>query len=262
MKSAEVCKTAIGERLRLTRKAFGLRATHLCELLGLNAPTYSQWERGRRYPSLDAMAALCDRFDLTMDWIYRGRLESLRPELRALLQSTIRKDPQERVSKAVTPNVELAALFEGAPVGAVWTTDEHHRFTSHAYPIDAVFPVDRMFGRTRWELAGENPTSPGWRSLYEAMEAHEEFHDFHYEVAGRDGRLFRVKLSGKPVFHRDGRFAGYRGTGMVIGVEEGGLAHRQTAQQDRSSQPSAASPSRQGISPAREPSPRRKRSER
>ncbi len=63
---------AIGKRLRLIRLANGgSNAVAWARSLDLPRSTWNSWERGERLiPSGDAMH-LCDRFGVTMEWIYR-----------------------------------------------------------------------------------------------------------------------------------------------------------------------------------------------
>lgn len=63
---------AIGRRLQLTRSALQLTPGVFAAGAGINANTYSQYESGDRLPSLPYAIKLCERYELTLDWIYRG----------------------------------------------------------------------------------------------------------------------------------------------------------------------------------------------
>ena len=65
-------KEAIGRRLQLTRRALGLTPGTFASGAGIPKNTYSQYESGTRTPALLFAVKLCDRFELTLDWIYRG----------------------------------------------------------------------------------------------------------------------------------------------------------------------------------------------
>lgn len=68
----------IGIRLAATRLALGLaRPVQICRATGVKPNTYSQWEAGTRRPNLDDMLRLCDRYSVTLDWIYRGNIATL-----------------------------------------------------------------------------------------------------------------------------------------------------------------------------------------
>ena len=63
---------AIGLRLALTRKALGMTPGVFATNADIPKNTYSQYESGTRVPALPFAIRLCDRFELTLDWIYRG----------------------------------------------------------------------------------------------------------------------------------------------------------------------------------------------
>ena len=62
----------IGERLRATRLAMGLAQQDFADRAGLGQSAYNQVETGRKRPSVDTGLALCEVYDITLDWIYRG----------------------------------------------------------------------------------------------------------------------------------------------------------------------------------------------
>lgn len=62
---------AIGERLRLTREALSLKQREFAMKAGMASNTYNQFERGTKSLSIRKALALCDAYDLTLDWLYR-----------------------------------------------------------------------------------------------------------------------------------------------------------------------------------------------
>ncbi len=74
-------KKAVGERLALTRSAFGLSQGAFAESAGIADNTYNQYEQGVRLPLVENALKLCERFDLTLDWIYRGDPSGLKYNL-------------------------------------------------------------------------------------------------------------------------------------------------------------------------------------
>ena len=72
---------AIGGRLLLTRQALGLGQKEFAEGANLAANTYNQYESGKNIPALDRAHALCDAYQLTLDWVYRGDPSGLRYQL-------------------------------------------------------------------------------------------------------------------------------------------------------------------------------------
>ncbi len=95
-----------------------------------------------------------------------------------------------------------------------WETDSAHRFTfvsNHDRPLAAGLPRP-VLGSTRWDLGDTGQDPEGWRRHRLDMEARRPFRDFQYWVTMADGGRLRLSVSGKPVYGRDGRFRGYRGT--------------------------------------------------
>ncbi len=69
---------AISRRLKATRLALGFRTqAAYCRDAGIEKNTYNQWERGKGRPDLDNAIILCEKFDLTLDWIYFGDLSKV-----------------------------------------------------------------------------------------------------------------------------------------------------------------------------------------
>ena len=68
----------IGARLTLTRRALGYdRQTEFVDALNavfsVSPQRWNNYETGRERIPVPVALALCDRFDLSFDWIYRGK---------------------------------------------------------------------------------------------------------------------------------------------------------------------------------------------
>lgn len=109
-----------------------------------------------------------------------------------------------------------------AEVGAdvIWETGPDHRFTFFTGGSDSELTerlgidVGGVIGKTRWELGGVDPeTDAAWRAHKAELDAHRPFRQFHYSSVRENGAPVYFVVSGKPVFDRGGKFAGYRGTG-------------------------------------------------
>lgn len=74
-------KSAIGERLRLTRQALGMQQTEFAASASLRSNTYNQYEKGKNIPRIAEAIAICEAHGLTLDWIYRGDASGLRYQL-------------------------------------------------------------------------------------------------------------------------------------------------------------------------------------
>lgn len=62
----------IARRLRLLRKAVASNATELVRRTGITKNAWSNYENAFARIGVDAAMKLCDRFHLTLDWIFRG----------------------------------------------------------------------------------------------------------------------------------------------------------------------------------------------
>ncbi len=82
---------AIAERLRVTRAVFGLAQGEFAAKADINANTYNQYEQAVRRPSIEHAIALAERYNITLDWIYRGEPSGLKHEtfeaIRAIRQA-------------------------------------------------------------------------------------------------------------------------------------------------------------------------------
>ena len=96
----------------------------------------------------------------------------------------------------------------------LWETDTAHRFTYHSDNIRnfGQNPKNRL-GRTRMELAADAASEGGkWEEHRAVLDRHEPFRDFVYKRQVGDDPEAYISVSGKPIFDKDGNFAGYRGT--------------------------------------------------
>ena len=74
-------KEAVGRRLQLTREALKFAPGVFAAGAGIAGNTYSQYENGVRSPQLPFAIKLCERYELTLDWIYRGDPSGLKYNL-------------------------------------------------------------------------------------------------------------------------------------------------------------------------------------
>lgn len=62
----------VARRLAMSRAAIGMDQEDFADGAGLSQPRYNQYETGKRLLTLPAAMMLCERYLLTLDWIYRG----------------------------------------------------------------------------------------------------------------------------------------------------------------------------------------------
>lgn len=73
----------IGERLRAIRQGFSdLSQADWAEKNGFGVTQYNNWEKGVRRIPVEAAELLCDRYGLTLDAIYRGRMDGVSQQAR------------------------------------------------------------------------------------------------------------------------------------------------------------------------------------
>lgn len=98
-----------------------------------------------------------------------------------------------------------------------WEMDENLRFLSVGRgerPGDE-FSYSRYVGMTREQVTCEDTTTPKWQSHLADLADRKPFKNFQYDLE-IDGERRAMTVSGFPVFGRDGKFTGYRGTGRDI----------------------------------------------
>jgi len=96
----------------------------------------------------------------------------------------------------------------------LWEMDSSFRFTDFSADVNEKSGIDarNWLGKTRWELSGTGPEEQPWRDHIKALEAHEPFRDFRYTYDDEAGSHHHLRISGTPIFGRNGEFAGYRGS--------------------------------------------------
>lgn len=75
----------LGERLEATRLALGLKHIEMARVAEVSAQRWSNYVRGERPIDIEPASRLCDRYHLTLDWIYRGVIVGLPHGLAARL---------------------------------------------------------------------------------------------------------------------------------------------------------------------------------
>jgi diguanylate cyclase (GGDEF)-like protein/PAS domain S-box-containing protein len=99
-----------------------------------------------------------------------------------------------------------------------WEQDEQFRFTNITGGFfDKGKQDPKVFlGKSRWEVQPEIWDNRWGREHQATLEAHLPFSNLEYSMRGLDGETHWFITSGEPVFDREGKFRGYRGTGTEI----------------------------------------------
>lgn len=72
---------AAGQRLVWVRELTKLKQDQVADAVGVTQGEWSRWERGVRLAPPDIMARACFRLRISMDYIYRGLLIGVHPDL-------------------------------------------------------------------------------------------------------------------------------------------------------------------------------------
>ncbi len=84
-------RSEIGFRLRSTREELGIGQTEFARTAGVKPNTYNQYENGERLPDIICAIYICDAYNVTLDWIYRGDPSGLDPKFWSQLRKRIIK---------------------------------------------------------------------------------------------------------------------------------------------------------------------------
>jgi len=69
-------KLLVGDRLRMAIEALGKRPVDVCRIFDVAPSKLGNWMRGEHYPDPWFIVRFCDRFNVTADFFYRGRVSS------------------------------------------------------------------------------------------------------------------------------------------------------------------------------------------
>ena len=99
-----------------------------------------------------------------------------------------------------------------------WEQDRDFRFVSFSgdHQHKGALPVERLLGHTRWEVSQLQTEPEAMAAHRKALEAHQAFEDFEYQIVNRNDELRWYRISGRPLNDAHGRFSGYIGTGRDI----------------------------------------------
>ncbi|WP_162300866.1 PAS domain-containing protein [Alkalilacustris brevis] len=160
------------------------------------------------------------RFLITArDITERKQLDAERAQKEAELAAA-----NSRLQKALRErDAAEARFFDLASVSRdwFWELDKELRFTFISKSVAEMGGPPPAFhiGKTHEDIAahfGAAPAEADWDWLRERMEARAPFKDFVYRNPAIRDRNVWVRVSGAPVFDREGRFRGYRGVGSDV----------------------------------------------
>ena len=103
-----------------------------------------------------------------------------------------------------------------------WEQDAQFRFVAVTgdFTEKSGIAVERLLGKTRWDLTPHLADSACGREHMATLQAHACFKNLEYSIIDDRGGERWYCISGEPIFDADGRFSGYRGTGSDISVRK------------------------------------------
>ena len=108
---------SFGERLTSLRESRGMTQDDLADELGITKQAVSHYERGRRRPDFEILSAICDLFNVSMDFLlgksdYTTRLLD---ENELNMVDEFYSNPETaRIAQTLYQRPDLALLFEAA----------------------------------------------------------------------------------------------------------------------------------------------------
>ena len=99
MPSDEPVRPALAERLRSAREQSGLSQGQVAKILGMQRPTISEIEAGRRKVSVQELAQFANIYDVSVSWLATSQPEVPDPavELAARELTKLKKEDLDRV---------------------------------------------------------------------------------------------------------------------------------------------------------------------
>ena len=196
----------------------------------------------RRLDSASAPAALGER--IAQGWL-SDAAEMKLPHLDRILRADRRPLPDgctvttftdvtlaHRQLEALEHSEARFAAYARMSADWVWEQDADLRFTFVSRPPTVeveVFPGENV-GKRRDELDLVIEDKEAWRQHLEDLAARRPFRHFGYGRRDSEGRIRHILISGDPIFARDGKFLGYRGTGTDVTGERDALQRAQAAE--------------------------------
>jgi PAS domain S-box/diguanylate cyclase (GGDEF) domain len=127
------------------------------------------------------------------------------------------------VCEAVQQRNEIQRLrdFVESASDWFWETDAELRYTyfSDRYQEATGVAPETRLGRKRGDFRLEGDNNGDWPAHLADLENRRPFRDFEFAYLDVDDKRRVARVSGRPVFDRDGTFLGYRGVGRDITAE-------------------------------------------
>lgn len=77
----------VGRRIKIIREAHQISQGKMAEAIGVVPSAVGNWEQGRARPTFSQAKAIADEYDVTLDYIFLGRLFTLRHGVASALET-------------------------------------------------------------------------------------------------------------------------------------------------------------------------------
>jgi diguanylate cyclase (GGDEF)-like protein/PAS domain S-box-containing protein len=125
---------------------------------------------------------------------------------------------RKRTEKALQESEQRFRQLVAMSSDWYWEQDESFCFVALTgdFPEKSGIRLDRIVGKTRWDLVPGMAESESGRAHRAMLEAHAPFKNLEYSALDDNGDARWYCINGEPIFDEHGCFSGYRGTGSDI----------------------------------------------
>jgi diguanylate cyclase (GGDEF)-like protein/PAS domain S-box-containing protein len=147
--------------------------------------------------------------------LIRERTADLKLTNQRLIDDVIAR---KRTEKALQESEQRFRQLVAMSSDWYWEQDRDFRFVAMTgdFTEKSGIGLDRIVGKTRWDLVPALADSEAGREHIAALHAHEPFKNLEYRAIDDNGDERWYCINGEPVFDEHGLFRGYRGTGSDI----------------------------------------------
>lgn len=113
-------RAAVGRRLKMVRLLIDENRTRMAERYKIAGKpvfhtTWRMWEEGKFLPNARVMAEFCDDWQITMDWLFRGKFETLPETLKVIMYRAYPELLDEQLAQRTAEAARPDQWKEGAP---------------------------------------------------------------------------------------------------------------------------------------------------
>ncbi|MHB1219184.1 MAG: PAS domain-containing protein, partial [Alphaproteobacteria bacterium] len=127
-------------------------------------------------------------------------------------------EERERTEERLRESEQRFRDFASSASDWLWDTDDRLRFTyfSKGYLERVGVNAVSILGKTFEEIAVVEPDDQRWMEFRSLLARHQPFREFRLQLRTTGSAPRHIKVSGVPIFDKDGNLVSYRGTGTDI----------------------------------------------